>query len=253
MFRTNVEFASLGREARTIMVTSAVEREGKSTTMANLAVALARAGQRVVLVDLDLRRPCIHGFFDLAGRPGVTNIAVGHLTVEEALIPIELPSVPNRNGDGIGAALTASGQVKILANGNRSGDRTAPQSGSLSILPTGPIPPDPGEFVGTAQLTAILEELRGVADVVLADAPPLFHVGDGLTLSAKVDAVIVVTRMDVVRKPMLVELRRLLEAMPASKLGFVVTGAESEEVHGYGYGGYDYLPYERQPGAEVPS
>jgi Mrp family chromosome partitioning ATPase/capsular polysaccharide biosynthesis protein len=242
MFRTNVEFASLGREIQTIMVTSALEREGKSTTMANLAVALARAGQRVVLVDLDLRRPFVDKFFDLSGRAGVTNIAVGHLTVEEAIVPMDLPPVTGRSGS-IGQALTASGQIKILAsaNGNGNGNaRDARGHGSLSVLPTGPIPPDPGEFVGTAQLTAILEQLRELADVVLIDAPPLFHVGDGLTLSAKVDAVVVVTRMEVVRKPMLSELRRLLDNMPANKLGFVVTGAESEETYGYGYGGYQY-------------
>jgi Mrp family chromosome partitioning ATPase/LPS O-antigen subunit length determinant protein (WzzB/FepE family) len=248
MFRTNVEFASLGRDIQTIMVTSALEREGKSTTMANLAVALARAGQRVVLVDLDLRRPFVDKFFDLAGRAGVTNIAVGHVTVEEALVPMELPPIEGRNGSA-GSALTASGQVKILANGG--GGRRSDSVGSLSVLPTGPIPPDPGEFVGTAQLTAILEQLRRLADVVLIDAPPLFHVGDGLTLSAKVDAVIVVTRMEVVRRPMLSELRRLLETMPANKLGFVVTGAESEETFGYGYGGYSYYRgYESAPPQE---
>jgi Mrp family chromosome partitioning ATPase/capsular polysaccharide biosynthesis protein len=237
MFRTNVEFASLGRDIQTVMVTSALEREGKSTTMANLAVALARAGQRVVLVDLDLRRPFVDKFFDLTGRAGITNIAVGHLTVTEALVPVPLPQLAERNGS-VGAALTASGQVKILTNGN--GRHAEAVTGSLSVLPTGPIPPDPGEFVGTAQLTAILEQVRGLADIVLIDAPPLFHVGDGLTLSAKVDAVIVVARMEVVRRPMLSELRRLLDTMPANKLGFVVTGAESEEAYGYGYGGYAY-------------
>lgn len=246
MFRTNVEFAALGRDIQTIMVTSALEREGKSTTMANLAVALARSGQRVVLVDLDLRRPFVDRFFDLTGRAGITNIAVGHLTVEEALVPIEIASIGGGAGS-IGHALTASGQVKILANGNGAAAADNDRRGTLSVLPTGPIPPDPGEFVGTAQLTAILERLRTLADIVLIDAPPLFHVGDGLTLSAKVDAVIVVTRMDVVRRPMLNELRRLLDTMPADKLGFVVTGAEAEETYGYGYGGYHHQSYDSAP------
>jgi Mrp family chromosome partitioning ATPase len=238
MLRTNIEFSALGREIQTIMVTSAVEREGKSTTLANLAVAMARAGQRVVLVDLDLRRPFVDKFFDLSGRAGITNLVVGHLTVDEALVPVELPSIADRAG-ATASALTASGQIKILANGN--GRAHAEPSGSLNVLPTGPVPPDPGEFVGTAQLTAVLEELRDVADVVLIDAPPLFHVGDGLALSSKVDAVIAVTRMDVVRRPMLAELRRLLGMMPATKLGFVVTGAEAEE--SYGYGGYYHEGY----------
>ena len=112
--------------------------------------------------------------------------------------------------------------------------------GALDVLPSGPIPPDPGEFVGTARLAEILEHIRAHADVVLVDAPPLLHVGDGLTLSAKVDAVLVVTRMEMMRRPILGELERLLETMPANKLGFVVTGAEEEEGYGYGYGGYHY-------------
>src|SRR4051794_4252432 len=89
MLRTNLDFVSLGREARTIMVTSAVEQEGKSTTIANLALAMARAGQRVVLVDLDLRRPYVDRFFGVTG-PGVTQVALGHVTLEEALAPIAI-------------------------------------------------------------------------------------------------------------------------------------------------------------------
>ncbi len=87
MLRTNLEFATLGRDVRTIMITSAVEQEGKSTTIANLAIALARAGKRVVLVDLDLRRPFLDKFFDLGG-PGVTQVALGHATLERALVPL---------------------------------------------------------------------------------------------------------------------------------------------------------------------
>jgi len=243
MFRTNVEFAALGKDVQTIMVTSALEKEGKSTTMANLAVALARSGKRVVLVDLDLRRPFIDRFFDLGGHAGVTNIAVGHVSVAEALVPMTMQPVLSRNG--VESGVTSSGQVKMLVNGNGNGNSNGNGSGkqgvgSLKVLATGPIPPDPGEFVGTPQLQAIIDELRTQADVILIDAPPLFHVGDGLVLSSKVDAVIAVTRMDVMRRPMLSELKRLLDTMPAKKLGFVVTGAESEESYGYGYGGYYY-------------
>ena len=118
--------------------------------------------------------------------------------------------------------------------------RTTRPSASSNNAPSGPIPPDPGEFVGTARLTEILEHLRSHADIVLVDAPPLFHVGDGLVLSSKADAVLVVTRMDVMRRAMLGELSRLLHTMPAHKLGFILTGAEDEEGYGYGYGSYHY-------------
>jgi polysaccharide biosynthesis transport protein len=244
MLRTNLEFASLGKDMRTIMITSGVEQEGKSTTIANLAVALARAGRHVILVDLDLRRPFLARFFDLDGRPGLTQVAIGHADLDEALAPVGL-STP----ESLVASLSkgrARAQRKAHGNGNGSGAAPARQ-GRLEVLAAGPIPPDPGEFVGTERLSEILDGLRDRADIVLVDAPPLFHVGDGLALSAKVDGVVIVTRMDVVRRAMVSELKRLLEAMPSPKLGFVVTGAEAEEHYGgYGYGAYYYRPTERR-------
>ena len=88
MLRTNLEFASVGQEIRTVMVTSAVEQEGKSTTVANLAVAFARAGKRVMLIDLDLRRPYVHRFFDLARDPGLTDVVLGRRTLDETVVPV---------------------------------------------------------------------------------------------------------------------------------------------------------------------
>jgi receptor protein-tyrosine kinase len=116
-------------------------------------------------------------------------------------------------------------------------------AGRLAVLGSGPIPPDPGEFVASAALTEVLKELEEIADVVLVDAPPLLHVGDAMVLSAKVDAAILVTKLQTVRRPMLAEMHRLLQTLPTMKLGFVVTGAEGEEGYGYGYGyGYQYAP-----------
>jgi len=242
MLRTSLEFATLGREARTIMITSAVEQEGKSTTIANLAVALARAGQRVILVDLDLRRPYLDRFFDLQG-PGITQVALGRASLEEAL----RHGAVEMSGRDVRQPST-NGHVRMnLANGNGNGgigDRVA--HGALAVLPSGPIPPDPGEFVGTAALSEILAELAELADVVLVDAPPVLHVGDAMTLSAKVDGMIVATKMNIVRRHMLGELARQLDGAPTPVLGFVVTGAEEEEAgYGYGYGhgyGYGYAP-----------
>lgn len=231
MLRTNLDFATLGRDARTIMVTSAVEREGKSTTIANLAVALARSGQRVVLVDLDLRRPFLHRFFDLDG-PGITQVALGRASLDEALVPVSLTDAESR--------------VKAIANGNGHGNgHGVPVRGVLGVLASGPIPPDPGEFVRTAVLTEILEELRALADYVLIDAPPALHVGDAMALSTKVDGIIVVTRMQVVRRHMLSELDRQLASSPTPVLGFVVTAAGEDEGYGYGYGSYHARAYEQ--------
>jgi succinoglycan biosynthesis transport protein ExoP len=227
MLRTSLDFATLGRDVRTIMITSAVEREGKSTTIANLAVALARAGQRVVLVDLDLRRPYLDRFFNLEG-PGVTQVALGHASLENALT-VGTVAITDRD------AQSAKGRVRFT-NGNGNGAK--PVRGVLAVLPSGPIPPDPGEFVGTAALGEILEDLRERADMVLVDAPPVLQVGDAMTLSAKVDGILLVTKMKTVRRHMLIDLGRQLAGSPTPVLGFVVTGAEEEQ--GYGYGGYAY-------------
>ena len=242
MLRTNLEFVSLDRDAHTIMVTSAVEQEGKSTTIANLAIAMARSGQRVVLVDLDLRRPYLDKFFGLDG-PGITQVALGHVPLEQALATVAIAD-PGSKDDANAAG--GNGRIKVIdAAGNGNG-RAQPVKGVLQVLPSGPIPPDPGEFVNTQALSEILVQLRELADVVLIDAPPALRVGDAMTLSTKVDGVVVVARMKVVRRQMLHELARQLGTMPTPVLGFVVTAAGEEQDYGYGYGyghGYHAKPY----------
>jgi succinoglycan biosynthesis transport protein ExoP len=231
MLRTNLEFASLGREVRSILITSAVEREGKSTTIANLALALARGGQKVILVDLDLRRPYLDKFFDLRDRPGITQVVLGRADLNDALVRV--PIMP----------IEPSARLRSrydLSESARSGSNGA--AGRLAVLGSGPIPPDPGEFVASHALTQVLEELGEVADIVLVDAPPVLHVGDALVLSAKVDAMLVVSRIETVRRPMLAEVKRILDTTTALKLGFVVTGPEAEEGYGYGYGYGHYAP-----------
>jgi receptor protein-tyrosine kinase len=227
MLRTNLEFVNLGQQARTIMLTSATAREGKSTTVANLAVALARAGKHVIAVDLDLRRPYLDRFFDLKGQPGLTEVVLGHVELSSAIAPIAITdSSAGRRGNGNGQGILA---------------------GVLEVVPAGPLPPDPGEFVGLSALSELLDRLSARADLVLVDSPPLLQVGDALTLSTSVDAMVVVTRLDLVRRPTLTELHRALEKSLAAKLGFVLAGAELEEGYGYGYG-YGYGDYDTSGG-----
>jgi polysaccharide biosynthesis transport protein len=232
MLRTNLGFATLGRDVRTVMVTSAVQQEGKSTTLANLAVALARSGQRVVLVDLDLRRPFVDKFFRIEG-PGLTQVALGQVSLDEALASVAITDGGHgSNGNG--------------NNGNGNGHH-GEMAGMLEVLPAGPIPPNPGEFVGTAALSEILEHLRGRADIVLVDAPPTLNVGDAMTLSTKVDGILVITRMKTVRRQMLNELSRVLAGSPTPVLGYVVTGADEEEGYGDGYGYSAYYAQQAKP------
>ena len=232
MLRTNLEFTNLEHGARVIMVTSALESEGKSTTASNLALALARSGRHVALADLDLRRPYLDRFFDLKDRPGLTQVALGHVGLEEALATIAITD-PSENSHGGAEAAAANG-----TNGH------ARVSGILEVLPSGPIPPDAGEFVGTHAVASIIQLLRDRADFVIVDAPPLLNVGDAMALSPKVDGIILVTRLKVLRRGTLKELHRLLANVPAQPLGFVVTGAEVEKGYGYGYG-YGYGDYSR--------
>ena len=236
VLRTNIEFSVIDSSVRTIMITSAVEQEGKSTTIANLAVALARGGQSVALVDLDLRRPFMDKFFELGDRPGITQVALGRATLREALAEVAIAPIKPRSSSSRYEQAATNGHGALNGNGNGGG-------GKLLVLGSGPIPPDPGEFVSSHALTSVLLQIQEVAEVILVDAPPLLRVGDAMVLSAKVDALLLATRMEKVRRPMLTELHRIIATSPARFLGFVVTGAESEEGYGYGYGyrsGYGY-------------
>jgi succinoglycan biosynthesis transport protein ExoP len=223
VLRTNLEFVMLERAIRTVMVTSAVAEEGKSTTVANLAVAMARAGRHVVLVELDLRRPSLNRLFQLSSEPGLTDVALGRATLEHALTPVAVSGGtsprwrPSRNGGGV--------------------------PGLLEVLPPGPLPPDPGEFIATSALREILTSLAERADIVLVDAPPLLGIGDALLLTGRVDALVLVARLNAVQRPMLGELRRVLDGSPAVLLGFALAGAELEEEY-YGTDSY-YYAYSR--------
>jgi len=223
MLRTNVEFTLLDRDAASIMVTSGLEEEGKSTTVANLAVAFAQAGKRVVLVDLDLRRPRLERIFGLERGSGVAQVVLGQAEIADALTRISIQ--PGGEGSGLQSREAAEG--------------------SLEVLTCGSLPPSPGEFVASHRLPEMLKELCDRSDLVLVDSPPLLHVGDAMTLSADVDALVVVANLKKLRHASVDEAARLLKAARAHKLGFVLAGAGQQK--GYGY---EYRPDERHSGRE---
>lgn len=210
----NLDFVNLERNARTIMFTSATRGEGKSTTVANLAVAFARGGRRVILADLDVRKPSLDDLFALGERPGITTVVVGQASLDDVLVPIPLldPGAANDRTD----------------NGSTQG--------MVQVLTVGPLPPNPAEFVGSHALAALLAELEQRADLVLIDTPPILDLSDAMTLSARVDGLVVVTRLPVAKRAMLQELHRVLATAPTMKLGVVLTGAATGDAYGYGYG-----------------
>ena len=219
LLATNIEFTNLDRGAKSFMVTSANPAEGKSTSVANLAVTFARSGKRVILVDLDLRRPVAHRFFGLNVSPGITEVTLGRAWLDDALVHVPLSDVNEQDLD------PEDGQL----------------GGSLEVLPAGPLPPNASEFVRSQALSDVLARLEERADVVLVDAPAMLAVSDAINLTPKVDALIVLTRVPSVRRQALEELRRILDNAPVVKLGFVLTGAEAEDggfmaSYGYGYG-----------------
>ncbi|MEP6642700.1 MAG: hypothetical protein ABJB93_12435, partial [Gaiellales bacterium] len=177
--------STLRRGMKVIMFTSASDDEGISTTIANLAVALTRAGQHVVVVDANMRRPALGGFFGLDDRMGVSDILSGHSQLGDALTIVDVsrehPIDAGSNGSGAGAGL-------------------------LEVLPAGPIPGDAAELLDSRAMTELLRELRTRADVVLVDAPPMLPVTDAMVLGTKVDAVVVVARARLASRPQLVAL-----------------------------------------------
>jgi Mrp family chromosome partitioning ATPase len=224
--RTSLEFVNPEGRARTIMITSAVAQEGKSTTIANLAVALARANRRVVLVDLDLRAPYLSRLFHVNGRPGITDVAVKRATLTQAIQPISLAPVQTAGQNGSHTALPSNGSARV--------------GGLLHLLPAGTIPPSADEMLQNQKLLGLLDELATQFDTVLIDAPPLLAFGDAMTLSAKVDAMLAVVRLGRLHRSMLHEFSRQLETCTATILGYVLTGVEHSDSYRYVYDGYIY-------------
>lgn len=205
--RTNLGFASLDRPCRSILVTSAGPGDGKSTTAANLAVVLAQAGNRVMLVDCDLRKPAQHRIFEVENQRGLTNCLLQNLDPEE---------VSHRG----------------LAE-------------NLALLTSGPIPPNPAELVGSERVRALWPSLLGRYDYVIVDSPPVLAVTDASLLAAQLEGVLLVvrahTRVEVVR-----EAKEQLEKASARIIGVVLNQVKmpSRDYHYYYY--YRYREKDEQ-------
>lgn len=189
--RTSLEFSSLDRPLRSLVVTSSSPDEGKSTTVANLAVALAQAGRRTVVVDADLRRPSLHSLFGLPNTAGLTS-----MMLDEA----------------------ATAQPPYQAG---------PVAG-LRALTSGPLPPNPAELLASRRFDEILARLIQDADIVLFDAPPLMAVSDAAVLAARVDGVILVVQAEKTKREAVQRAKKMLERVNAHLVGAVLTEVKGE-------------------------
>jgi capsular exopolysaccharide synthesis family protein len=203
MLRTGVQFAVSFDVPPALLITSAVASEGKSTTAANLAIAFARAGKRVVLVDADLRKPTIHTFFDLSSAPGLSDLLIGEASLGDVL----QPGVFSRE---------------------EWTDHTL-DIGDLRIITAGALGPNPGELIARGSLDQVIDSLRNDADLILVDTPPMLVVGDASIMATAIDGILVAVRLDVARRPLITELSRTLTQVPAPTVGVIVTGAEAED------------------------
>lgn len=201
VLRLNLELANADAGAKSILVTSPREGEGVGRTAANLAVAYARAGRRVTLVDLELGNPAVTRIFGLEDRTGLTTVAAGLASVADAVTRIPLVQPDDHGG-------SAGGMLEVLG----SGEAVA----------------QPTELLSSRALEAVLIELRGRADLVLAAGPPMLATGGATALGMSVDAALLVVQERSARRPVLAEARRLLEAWPCAKLGFAFTAAPED-------------------------
>jgi capsular exopolysaccharide synthesis family protein len=210
--RASFDFVNQNVGAKTVMVTSAGPREGKSTTIANLAITQARTGRHVVLVDLDLRRPMLSRVFHLADGAGITDFAARDTELVDVLQSVAVTPLRPR--------------VSPIAG-------TSPDigHGRLEVVTAGRTRVEPSAFVESTGLTEALHALRSHAELVLIDAPPILATGDAMALTGKVDAVLLITRLGSLTRPTLQELGRVLRRSPAPVLGLVATGAEVDEAY----------------------
>ncbi|GGM85987.1 polysaccharide biosynthesis tyrosine autokinase [Dactylosporangium sucinum] len=205
--RTNLQFVDPDRSARCVVVTSALPDEGKSTIACNLAIVLAEAGHRVLLVDADVRRPRLATYLDLEGAVGLTNVLVGQVDLDTAV--------------------------------QRWGDR------DLWVLPSGSIPPNPSELLGSKQMANLLATVSESYDYVVVDTSPLLVVTDAAVVASRADGAVLVTRAGKTSVAQVQSAVAAVEAVSARLFGCVLNAAKGADGDGYTYAYYGPREAER--------
>ena len=198
--RTNIQFASVDRPIKRLLLTSAGPDEGKSTAVANLAVTMAQGEMKVIVVDCDLRRPSQHDLFHLRNTSGLTSLFLSDIGMRGEELPLQPTAVPN-----------------------------------LWLLTSGPIPHNPAELLASARMGDILDRLNARADVVLLDSPPVAVVADAAVLAARADGVLLVVGAGVVKRDLARKAKAQLEAVSARVLGLLVSNVPFNAAEFKGY------------------
>jgi len=203
--RSNISFAQVDTPGHTFLITSAGAGEGKSLTVANLAVVFAQAGQRVLLIDSDLRRPALQRLLHIDRASGLTNALIGESSLEDVIV--EIQQVPG-----------------------------------LYVVPTGPLPPNPADLLDSERMTEIIREATQFADIVFLDSPPAIVLTDAVLLSSKVDQTLLVAECDHVSRTAFMELIRLIRHARGNILGAILNKLRlsTSDYYYYYYYYYDY-------------
>jgi tyrosine-protein kinase len=197
--RTNLQFIDVANRPKSIVISSSIPAEGKTTIAINLAVSLADTGARVILIDADLRRPSVAEYMGIEGQVGLTTVLIGRADVKDVVQPFG--------------------------------------TSSLDLLAAGQIPPNPSELLGSAAMASLLERLSNSYDMVLLDSPPLLPVTDAVVLSKMAGGAVVIVGADRIHRPQLQQSLDSLETAGAHLFGIVMNKIARREAAAYGYGG----------------
>lgn len=193
--RTNINFSMPDQELRTLLVTSASPTEGKSTTASNIATVFSQEGKKVLLVDADMRKPTSHFTFNV------------------------------RNAFGLSSVLTRQCEVKDAVQHT--------EYENLAVLPSGPIPPNPAELLGSKNMQALVQQLLEEFDLLVFDTPPILSVADAQIVSNKVDATVLVINTGKSEKESAIKAKELLDAAKANTIGVILNNFDIEKDHYY--------------------